>query len=151
MAKEKIEQPSTELQEILDSVMEAEPESVVFNGRKRKIDWLSKGTIRKYSHIIAKEKDEWKRSVKVCAIMLLNNVWKIRLFYWLYWRWLYYIKDLNPVEVLCVVDAAKKKIPLAAFSLITILLTAMTDLTMTMTKKEVSAIQAGQVGEQHSH
>lgn len=150
MEEKKIEQPSDELQKALDSVLEAEPEAVVFMGKKRQIGWLKRGAIRKFSHVTANEEDEWKRGVKLCTIVLLNNFWKLRFFYWAYWRWLYYIKDLDAIEVLRVVDAAKKKVPLVVCSLTTILATGMTDLAMTMTKKEVKAIRAGQAGEQPS-
>ena len=146
----KIGQPQVDLQELLDSVISAEPTEFVFMGRKRKIGWLHKGTMRKCSHIAQIEKDEWKRNVKVCVAILLNGVWKIKFFYWLLWRWLYYVKDVDVVEVLNVLDKAKKKIPSNAFSLATILVTGMTDLMMTMTRKEVKAIQAERAGEQHS-
>ena len=86
----------------------------------------------------------------IWIVILLNNIWKIRAFYWLYWRWLYYIKDVDVVEVLKVLDVSKKKIPSNAFSLTTILATGMTDVMMTMTRSEVKAIQAEQAGEQPS-
>ena len=85
--------------------------------------------------------------MKICVVLLLNNIWKIRFFYPLYWRWLYYVCDLDDVEILRVVDVCKKKIPSAASSLLTILATGMTDVMMTMTKSEAKAIQAGQAGE----
>ena len=97
-----------------------------------------------------KEDNEWKRNVKVCVCILLNNVWKIRFMYWFYWRWLYYIKDIGADEVLAVLDASKKKIPSSVFSLTTILATEMTEVMMTMTKSEVKASQAEQRGEQPS-
>lgn len=146
-----MEQPNNQLQLILDEVLAAEPSVVEFRGKKRVINWLYKGTIRKFSHVSAKEKDDWKKDVKTCAIILLNNVWKIRLFYWIYWRWLYYIVDIDIVEVLRVLDGAKKKIPSTAFSLATILVTGMSDLMMTMKTKEAKVSQAGQSGEQPTH
>ena len=152
MAEEKkIEQPNVDLQEMLDSVISDGPTEFVFMGKKRKIGWLRKGTMRKCSHIALKEKNEWKRNVKVCVAILLNNVWKIKFAYWFWWRWLYYIKDVDVVEVLNVLDKSKKKIPSNAFSLATILATGMTDLMMSMTKTEARAIQAGQAGERPTH
>lgn len=151
MAEEKkIEQPSVDIQKLLDSILHDEPTEFVFRGKKRKIGWLHKGTMSKCSHIVMKEDNEWKRNVKVCVCILLNNVWKIRFMYWLYWRWLYYIKDVGADEVLAVLDASKKKIPSNAFSLTTILATEMTEVMMTMTKSEVKASQAEQRGEQLS-
>ena len=152
MAEEKkIGQPSVDIQKLLDSILHDEPTEFVFRGKKRKIGWLYKGTMSKCSHIVMKEDNEWKRNVKVCVCILLNNVWKIRFMYWFYWRWLYYIKDVGADEVLAVLDASKKKIPSNAFSLATILATGMTDVMMTMTRSEAKAIQAEQAGEQPSH
>lgn len=147
----KIEQPKVDLQKLLDDVLSAEPTELVFMGKKRKIGWLHKGTMRKCSHIAMKEKDEWKRNVKVCVAILLNNVWKIRLMYWIVWRWLYYVRDVDVVEVLNVLNKTKKKIPSNAFSLATILVTGMTDLMMTMTTREARATQAEQAGEPPTH
>ena len=135
---------------MLDSILSDGPTEFEFRGKKRKLGWLRKGTMRKCAHITAKEKDEWKRNVKICVAILLNNIWKIRLLYWLYWRWLYYVKDIDVVEVLNVLDKSKKKIPSNAFSLATILATGMTDLMMTMTRREAKATQAEQAGEEHS-
>ena len=149
MAEEKkIEQPSVDIQKLLDSILHDEPTEFVFRGKKHKIGWLHKGTMSKCSHIVMKEDNEWKRNVKVCVCILLNNVWKIRFMYWFYWRWLYYIKDIGADEVLAVIDASKKKIPSSVFSLTTILVTEMTEVMMTMTKSEVKASQAEQRGEQ---
>lgn len=148
--EKKIEQPQVDLQKLLDDVLSEEPTELVFMGKKRKIGWLHKGTMRKCSHIAIKEKDEWKRNVKICVCILLNNIWKIRFLYWIYWRWLYYIKDVDVAEVLRVLDVSKKKIPSNAFSLATILATGMTDVMMTMTRSEAKAFQAEQAGEQPS-
>jgi hypothetical protein len=142
----KIEQPELQLQMLLDNVLSEEPTDVMFRGKRHTVGWLKKGSMRKFSHICMKEENADKRNVKVCVVLLLNNIWKIRLLYWIWWRWLYYVCDLDDVEVLRVVDVAKKKIPSAASSLLTILATGMTDLMMTMTRKEASATQAGQVG-----
>lgn len=151
MAEEKkVEQPSVESQKLLDSILHDEPTEFVFRGKKYKIGWLHKGTMSMCSHIVMKEDNEWKRNVKVCVCILLNNVWKIRFMYWFYWRWLYYIKDIGADEVLAVLGASKKKIPSSVFSLTTILATEMTEVMMTMTKSEVKAFQAEQHGEQPS-
>lgn len=146
--KKTIDQPQVDLQKLLDSVIHDEPTEFVFMGKKRKLGWIHKGTMSKCSHITMKEQDEWKRNVKVCVCLLLNNIWKIRFFYAIYWRWLYYIKDVGIEEVLNVLDVSKKKIPSNAFSLATILVTGMTEVMMTMTRSEAKATRAEQAGEQ---
>ena len=147
---EKTEQPDRQLQEILDSVLNETPTEYVFRGRKRKLGWLRKGTTRKFTHIELKENDEWKKRVKQCAVVQLNNVWKIRFFYWLLWRYYYYIIELDVWEVLGVLNVAKKKIQSAALQLTTILAPAMTDTMMTMTEREASRTQAARAGEAHT-
>lgn len=132
----KIDQPSLDLQQLLDSVLEDSPTDVEFMGKKHTLRWLRNGAVRKFSHVTVTEKDENKRAVKLCAIVLLNNVWKLRFLYWLVWRWWYYVKDVDAVELLRVLDVAKKKIPSAAYSLLTILATGMTDVMMMKTKNE---------------
>lgn len=148
---EKISQPSNEFQLHLDSIMNATPEEVEFRGKKIKIGWLKKGTARKFTHVMSEEKDPQKRNTKVCAIVLLNNVWKIRFFYPLYWFWLYYIVDLDENDILKVLNASKKKVQQEQFYLNTILSTGMGDLMMTMTKEEAERTQAGQHGVQPTH
>lgn len=148
MATKKIEQPNVELQEVLDDILNETPTEYTFRGKKRMLGWLHKGTTRKFTHIELKEKNEWKKRIKQCAVVQLNNVWKIRFFYWLLWRYYYYIIDLDVWEVLGVLNVAKKKIQSAAFQLTTILATAMTDAMMTMTKAEAKHIQAEQAGEE---
>lgn len=148
MSGKKIEQPTVEYQKMLDAVLAAQPIDVEFRGKRRTIGWLHKGTIMKFSHIVAREKNESRRNAKICAVVLLNSIWKIRAFYGIYWRWLYYICDLDDVEVLRLLETAKKKIPSLASSLLTILVTGMTNLMMTMTTKEADATQAGQAGEE---
>lgn len=148
MSEKKIEQPKVDLQELLDSVIHEEKTDFVFMGKKHKMGWLRKGTMSKCSHVQMKDKNEWRRNVKICALILLNNVWKIRFFYAIYWRWLYYIKDVDIADVLNVLDKSKKKIPSNAFSLATILTTGMTEVMMTMTKAEAKVSQAERVGEQ---
>ena len=54
------------------------------------------------------------------------------------------------MEILKVLDVAKKKVPQKPFLIVTILATGMTDLMMMMTKKEALHFQAEQHGEPHS-
>lgn len=150
--KEKVvEQPQVQFQELLDNILYDEPTDVTFRGKWHTMRWLTYGTVRKFSHVVIKEKNESKRNVKICAALLLNNKWKLWFYYPFYWRWLYYICDLDDVEVLRVVDVAKKKIPSTASQMLTILATGMTDLMMTMTREEAKAIQAAQAGGPPTH
>lgn len=144
---EELEQPGIELQRKLNEIMDARPTDYVFCGKKKKMRWLHNGTQRKLSGIMLTEKDGWKRNVKICAVILLNSVWRIRFLYWVRWRWYYYVKDLDQVEVLHVLDASKKKMQYEAYMLNTTLATAMMDTMMTMKRAEAPHIQAAPHGE----
>lgn len=149
--KTKIEQPDIEMQRIVSDLMEQEPETVYVAGSKHRITWLKKRTVRKFSHIMLKEKDSWKRNVKVCACVLLNHrygllTWfRLNIWYAVYWRWLYYIRDVDQVEVMGVLAASKKKIQSEPLSVATILATAMMDTMMMMARHEVTP--AARIGE----
>lgn len=152
MAEEKkLEQPGAELQMLISSLMEQEPDTVVVAGKKHSITWLKNRTVRKFSHIMLKEKDPWKRNVKVVACVLLNNkcgllTWFLLWgWYWIYWRWLFYVRDIDQVEVMGVLDASKKKIQSDPLALATILATGMMDTMMMMARHEVGrAVQDGE-------
>lgn len=146
----KIEQPDIKLQELLDSVISDEPTDFVFMGKKHSLGWMKNGTMRKFTHVNLKDKNEYRRNVKLCAIVLLNNVWKLRFFYWIYWRYLYYFREVDAADILRVMDVSKKKIPSIAYSLATILATGMTDVMMQLTKDEAKAIRAERHGEEPS-
>ena len=148
MADKKIEQPEYDLQHLQDEILAAVPSRVEFLGKTRSIKWFHKGTRRLFSHIMMTEKDEYKRNAKLCAVVLLNGLFMLRLCYAFYWRWLYYVKDPDPVDVLRLLDASKKKIPSTACSLVTILSTGMSDLMMNVAREEARATQAERAGAQ---
>ena len=137
-----IQQPDERFQALLSDIIEAEPEVVTVNGKKRKIGWLHNGTTRKFSHIMVKEKDPWKRNIKVASCILLNKkngllTWfLLHVWYWVYWRWLYYVQDIDQADVVGILEASKKKIQTEPLAVATILATAMTDTMMTMARHE---------------
>ena len=138
------------MQELLSSMMEQEPEKVTVGGRVYRIGWLHNANTRKFSHIMVKEKDPWKRNVKVCACVLLNHRWGLmtwlllKVWYSVYWRWLYYVRDIDQVEVAKVLECAKKKNSSEPLAVSTILATAMMDTMMTMAGHEVGrAVRGG--------
>ena len=156
MAEEKkIEQPEVELQALVSSLMEQEPETVAVAGKKHRITWLKNRTIRKFTHIMLKEDDPWKRNVKVCACILLNRkngllTWfLLKRWYWIYWRWLYYIRDIDQVEVMGVLDASKKKIQSQPLAVAIILATGMMDTMMMMARHEVGQVARGGAAPTH--
>lgn len=144
-----IEQPTFDIQARLSELMEQEPELVSVCGRRYSIGWLHNRNVRKFSHIMTKEEDPWKRNVKVCACVLLNSRWGLmtwfllNVWYGIYWRWLYYVRDVDQIEVAAVLSAAKKKIQSETLALSTILATVMMDTMMAMARHEVGRAGRG--------
>ena len=110
-----MEQPNIDIQKTYDDLLSREPEEVIFDGKKLSIGWLHNGTVRKFSHVMLKEDDPWKRNTKACACILLNHrhgllTWFLMwAWYWIYWRWLFYVKNIDQTEIMVVLNAAKKK------------------------------------------
>ena len=149
--KKKMEQPTIDIQKSLDDLLSREPETVVVDGKKYKIGWLHNGTVRKFSHVMLKEKDPWKRNTKATACILLNRknglltwflMWS---WYWIYWRWLYYVKNIDQTETAVVLNCAKKKIQSEPLMLATILATGMMDTLMTIASHEAGPAGRGSV------
>ena len=77
---------------------------------------------------------------KVIAVMLLNSFWKIKLFYWIYWRWIFHsYSEYDFFQVLPTVMEANGN---EFFFQNTVLLSAMNTLKMRMTKEEAERLLA---------
>ena len=148
MAKE-IKQPTVEGEKLLNEVIENNPDELEAFGRKWKIGYLRNGTKRKVTNILMREKQEDKVSSKCTAALLLNGYFKIFFFYWILWRWLYYIKQVGDEELLPIMEYCKKKVDVESYCLVTIYLTEMRDTIMTMTREEVRHFLQERRGVQH--
>lgn len=148
MAKE-IKQPTIEDEKLLNEVIENNPDELEAFGRKWKIGYLRNGTKRKVTNILMREKQEDKVSSKCTAALLLNGYFKIFFFYWILWRWLYYIKQVGDEELLPIMEYCKKKVDVESYCLVTIYLTEMRDTIMTMTREEVNRFLQESRGAQH--
>jgi hypothetical protein len=156
MAKEKVlEQPDKEAQDLLNDIVEDSVDEVILPGTKKSysISWLKRGTIRKITDITSGKEDgeDDKISCKVSAAIILNGYWKIKLWYGLLWRWLYYIKQYNDEQLAPLIEVGKKKVPVDAFYLTTISVIGMRDTMMAMTKAEVERILQEHHTEQPTH
>lgn len=141
MAKEKkITLPTHEDEQLLNSVMENEADYVEAGGRKYRISWLKKGTTRKLTKIMLKKGNDDKITCQGAALIILNDILKIALFYPVLWRWFYYVKQYGDEELMPIIVAGKKKIPVDQYLAATIFLTVMKDTIMTMTKAEAERI-----------
>lgn len=145
MAKKNITQPTKEDEKLLNDAMENSIDVVAIKGtnKKYKIDWLKKGTMRKISAVALEDKDDDTLSCKTAVLMVLNNYWKIKLFYWLMWRWWFYVKEYTDDQLSEILAMSKKKVPYTPFLINTILVTGMRDTIMRMTKEEAERFHQG--------
>lgn len=160
MAKNKtIEQPNDAWKAKLGDITNAEPVELTFRGKTRKLGWVHYGTYKNFERIMVKENDIWKRNVKLAACALMNvksGFWSMvrtKFYYPFYWRWLFYVKDVDMVDVLLVLDTFKKKIQSEPYLMCTILSTGLMDeiVGMTMKTRELKAGQVAQDGDNSSH
>lgn len=148
MAKEKgTTQPTEQDERTLNSVIENEADIVELRGKKVKVRWLGYFALRKMTKVMLDEgADEQSVLCKSVAAIKLNGYWKIKFLWWALWRWYFYVKQYTEKELLPIVECAKKKVPLESYLTATILLTAMKDTAMQMTRKEAENILQGRYG-----
>lgn len=131
-----MKQPSVEQQIKLNDVLEDRIDIVTIGGKEHKVSWIKKGVIRKLTDTILTCKNEDELSARCASLVLLNGYWKIKLFHWIYWRYLW--RKYSDEELFEVTALAKKKVDLQtqAYLTNTIYLIGMKDTMMTMTRKE---------------
>lgn len=160
MEKEpKVEQPSVEAQREYASIRDNDATVVSILGTKKKykIRWLKNGQIEKLSRLLIRKADtddedgkhdnaldaiidDAKLSCKAAAIYILDGYWKLKFRYWFLWRWFYYIRQYDNVQLQELLETGKKKIPLLEFLTSTTLLTGARATLMTMRTEEVERI-----------
>lgn len=131
-----MKQPTTEQQKKLNDVLEDSIDIVELRGKVHKVSWLKKGVIRRLTDTILNCKKEDELSARCASLVLLNGYWKIKLFHWIYWRYLW--RKYSDEELFEITALAKKKVDLQtqAYLTNTIYLIGMKDTMMTMTRKE---------------
>ena len=160
MEKEpKIEQPSVQSQRTYASIRDNDATIVSILGTKKKykIRWLKNGQIDRLSRLLIRKGDtdnedstkdnpldavlnDTKLACKAAAIMVLDGYWKLKFRYWLLWRWFYYIRQYDNVQLQGLLDEGKKKVPLAPFLMTIMSLTAARDTLMNMRTEEAEHI-----------
>ena len=138
----KIEQPSIDLQRTYASIRDndATVVSVLGTRKKYKIRWLKNGQIDKLSRLLIRKGDtddkdgkadspldavlsDSRLACKAAAIYVLDGYWKIKFRYWFLWRWFYYVRQYDNVQLQEILDEGKKKVPLMPFLMATMSLT----------------------------
>lgn len=148
-----ITEPSVQAERELNEIIENEGTKVSLNGVNKSytIKCPHKGTMRKITDIYLKDGNDDKVSCQVASLLILNSFFKIKFFHWFLWRWFYYIKEYDDGILQPILIEGKKKLPYTQFLVNTMLVTAMKDTIMMMTKKEaVKHIRAAQALEGHT-
>ena len=143
-------QPNDISQQKLNDVLEDGVDVVEIRGKKFRIGWLKKGVIRKLTNEVLTCKHEDELSARCASLVILNGYWKIKLFHWIYWRYLW--RKYNDDDLFDITLIAKKKADLQtqAYLRNTIYLIGMKDTIMTMTRKEAERTLQELKLEQHS-
>jgi len=155
----KIEQVSVEAQRNYASIRDNDATIVGILGTKKKykIRWLKNGQIDRLSRLLIRKGDtdnedgkkdnaldaileDSKLACKAAAIIILDGYWKLKFRYWFLWRWFYYIRQYDNVQLQELLDEGKKKIPLMQFLLTTTSLTGARATLMNMRTEEADHI-----------
>lgn len=129
-------QPNNDAQSKLNNILEDGVDVVKIREKRFNVRWIKKGVIRKLTNAIMTCKNEDELSAKCASLVLLNSYWKIKLFHWIYWRYLW--RKYSDEELLEIFMIAKKKVDsqTQAYFTNTIYLIGMKDTIMTMTREE---------------
>lgn len=159
----KIEQPSNEAQLEYLSLVNNDPTEVTIQrtNKKYKIFWLKNGQLEKLSRLLMHKRDvekpeettgidaldeileDSKLACKAAAIYILSGYWNLKFRYWFLWRWFYYIRQYENIELLPVLNEGKKKIPLLQFLGTTTYLIGARGTLMQMRTEEAEVILQG--------
>ena len=152
MEEKKISEPTEEQERELWDIARNGASEVSIPGTRKKyrIRWLRNETARKITDILQKDGDDRKTSSKVAAAIVLNDYWKLKFLWWATWRWFYYARQYTDEQLLPIVREGKKKVPLDAYYMITMLAIGMRDTIMTMKKDEVRRFLQEHRGERPS-
>lgn len=134
-----VKEATREDAQALVDVVENEKTVVELRGRKLKIGWMHPATCDWISALMAHDGDENTVLAKCAALIRLNGFWKSHLFYWIVWRWYYYVRQYTSAELLPLFELAQKKTAAEAAPAYlrgTILLTALSTTKKQMTKRE---------------
>ncbi len=154
--EQKIDQPTIDSQQIYLSLIsnDAEEVQILRTKKKYKVRWLKNGQLEKLTRLLLHKKtideekttgsevldeilEDTKLACKAAAIILLDGYWKIKFRYPLLWRWFYYVKQYDNIQLAPILDAGKKKVPQMQFFQTIMSLTEARDSLMRMRAKEV--------------
>lgn len=134
-----IKEATREDEQLQMSVRQNWADEVEVRGKTFKVKWMHPATTEWITSLMLKEGNDRKVICQASALIVLNGFWKSHLFYWLKWRWFYYIRQYNASELAPIIETAQKKThqeAAMAYLNDTMLLTALKDTAKQMTKAE---------------
>ena len=134
-----IREASAEDEKALLAVTGNSADIVYVRGHKYKVKWLHPAIGDWVSALMSKDGNDSKILSQSAALIVLNGFWRCHMFYWLLWRWFYYIRQYNAMELTPLFEMAQKKTAqqeAPAYLNATILLTALSTTRKQMTKAE---------------
>lgn len=153
-----LEQPTLDAQQTLLSLIsnDATEVQILRTNKKYKVYWLKNGQLEKLTRLLIRSKktdnikasgidaldeilQDCKLACKAAAIITLNGYWSVKFKYWLRWRWFYYIRQYDNIQLDAILDVGKKKVPLMQYYRTIMSLTEAKDTLMRMRAKEVEA------------
>lgn len=136
---EHIEQPDKNAEGMLNSIIDNLPNvvNIPHTRKSYKVKWLKGITTRKITRVLREDGNDDKISAKVASAIVLNDYWKLLFFWWLTWRWFYYVKQYDESQLMPLIVEGKKKVQQEQFYGNIMLAIGMRDTIMAMKKEEV--------------
>lgn len=154
--EQKIEQPTLDAQQLYLALInnDAEEVEILRTRKKYKIRWLKNGQLEKLTRLLLHKKtidentstgsdvmdailEDSKLACKAAAIIILDGYWKLKFRYWYLWRWFYYVRQYDNIQLDKILEVGKKKVPQMQFFRTIMSLTEARDSLMRMRAKEV--------------
>lgn len=112
---------------------------VVVRDKTYNVRWMHPYTTDRITRLMLDDGNDSKVLCQCAALIVLCGYWKSKFLYWFVWRWFYYIRQYNAVELSPLFEMAQKKTAqeeATAYLNATILLLALKDTKKQMTKAE---------------
>lgn len=135
-------QPSIEAERELEGIVDNDKEYAFVRNRRMGFRDLNPWGLHKVSRIMLKEGgDELAIGCKCVAAARLNGYFKIKLFWWILWRWYAYIRAYTDIELSAALKLIKKKVDVASvvYCVSTTLMIGMKETIMKMNRAEAKA------------
>lgn len=141
-----IKEATREDEKLLKSVTHNYADKVQVRNTTYNVRWMHPATCDRITCLTQKDGNDNKIIAQGAALIVLGGFWKTHLFYWLLWRWFYYIKQYSAAELTPILNTAQKKTAsevMAAYLNAMMLLHALSDAKKQMTKQEAEHILRG--------